>query len=319
MIYLDNVSALRLWEASLTGWLMRPEVCPANAPAPRLPSADELASLQDSFGRHLEKPVHVMVGQKPRRTPPNGFVASLVNPSQPLPTGSFYDAGHEVRVPCPELVFARVAQSLELEELLMVGMQLCGTYCVNPSLGETEYGLEPLTSAGKIAGYLKGLSNVRGRKHALQAACHIADGAASPREAALYLTLTLPSKLGGFELPRPVLNDPFFLDGDAQLISGKELALGDLCWQDAGLVVEYDSDLMHAHRRKQDIERRDGLESMGVHVITITTDQFDDFDRFSAQARAIRQALGLRAHDPGPGIWEKRRALHRKLRNYRPL
>ena len=123
----------------------------------------------------------------------------------------------------------------------------------------------------------------------------------------------LPTKVGGYQLPHPVMNLPMELSSDARAIAGQARAAGDLYWPDHSILVEYDSDAAHATRRSRDMERRDGLESMGIRVLTITTEQVRDFDRLDACLSLLARRLRGRSRAVPSEARERRRMLHREL------
>lgn len=319
MVYLDDISALRVWEAHAAGWPLRPTPCPTLPTSLARPSASELRSVHAAMKSTVGERLHVMVDHAERRSSLDKIEFSALDPSSPMPSGSFCDAQLNVRVPCPELCFVRLARTMTREELAMTGMMLCGTYAIDPESGKTEYDAQPLTTVSRLRDYIERMPHSSGRRVAQEVARHLADGSASPRESALYLSLTLPTMLGGFQLPKPTLNSPVHLDEDAQRISGQSFAVCDLLWEDRGCAVEYDSDMMHEGRRKQDIERRNALESMGIWVLNITTGIFDDFDRLCSCVRALRRRLGLRPAKEEPATMARRRELHQTLRLFRPF
>lgn len=317
MVHLDDIPALHVLEAHATGWLGEPEPCPVTALGNSCPSHEELQDARDAIKHYHDGPLSIMVSSQTSRNHGLPATISVLDLSQPLPRGSFLEAMPGVRVPCPELCFVRLARILKREQLLMLGMSLCGTYAANPVTHKIEYGLQPLTTADRLQSYIERLPRTKGKQQALEAARALANGSASPRESALYLVLTLPTRLGGFQLPRPVLNDPQALDADARSIAAKEGVFCDLLWAKQRFAVEYDSDEFHSLTRREDIERRNALESMGIRVLSITTSIFNDFDRLAACVRTLRKRLGLRVKPEEGHVTQRRRRLHRILRDMR--
>ena len=97
-----------------------------------------------------------------------------------------------------------------------------------------------------------------------RAAPWILDNAASPREAALALLMTLPNHLGGYHFARPRLNHSIELTGAARPLSRKEYYVADVCWPAQRLILEYDSDERHltSEKLQEDAVKRMTLQAM---------------------------------------------------------
>ena len=139
------------------------------------------------------------------------------------------------------------------------------TFCQRP----------PLVSIGRLRRYAELARGFYGRGRALRALKYVVPGSASPMETALVMLLCLPCSLGGYGLPLPVMNHHVGQNMPRDSIAGKEYYVCDLYWPDAGLDVEYDSDLCHTgpDRIADDSARRDALKELGVDVITVTWQQ----------------------------------------------
>ena len=319
MMILDDISSLQIWRAASTGYMELPAPCGVRTAENAFVSRDALARVRDSLGRYLGDCVHVVVGQASRRFQLRGCECRLLDTSRRLPPGSFSEINQDLLVLSPALCFARLATRVDFPQLLRVGMELCGTYRKNPVSGETEYGAEPLLAAVDLREYIEQLPRVVGKGKALRAARYLADAAASPREAALCLLVVLPTKLGGYGLPAPVLNPVLRLGEREELISGQSQASCDLFWPDRGVAVEYDSDEFHTNTRAADAERRDGLEAMGYRVMTITTDQFGQFRRLDACLSALRGHLGLKSRPVSEAVRAARAVLYQDLKRPRGI
>ena len=127
------------------------------------------------------------------------------------------------------------------------------------------------------------------------------DGAASPMEAKLALLLSLPTRLGGFGLPRPQLNRPFALSPEAQLVYPHTPCRLDLSWPGTDLDVEYDgsgdehSGDMHA----KDVARLAALRLDGVDVLVLAKQQVYDPRAFAQMVQVIAGKLGGRIGQVG--------------------
>lgn len=89
----------------------------------------------------------------------------------------------------------------------------------------------------------------------------------------------------------------------------------DLLWRSSGVAVEYDSDSYHANaeRIERDALRRDLLEHMGIHVLTVTRRRFSSLTMLEEFAYELRRALGVRFRTLTPKQEHARHALHAAL------
>ena len=81
---------------------------------------------------------------------------------------------------------------------------------------------------------------------------------------------------------------------EAYEISGKRSFRCDLCWPDAKIDVEYQSDSEHRgeSRRIDDSRRTNALMSMGWHVIGVTNSEASSLSSLSTIAGSVRRRLG---------------------------
>ncbi len=190
----------------------------------------------------------------------------------------------------PELTFVQMANLLDEEQLLFLGMELCGRFGIDDGLF-----LRPQTiTPGMLVAQAQELPGVHGRSKALAIAPRIIAGAASPMEIALALILCIPREQGGYGLPRPELNHMLPVEGSARLIWSEDHITPDLLWADAKLAIEYDSELHHtaAERIAHDALRRNVLQELGYRVITVTTQHLRTPLQIERVARAVALALG---------------------------
>ena len=128
------------------------------------------------------------------------------------------------------------------------------------------------------------------------------------------LTFCLPSRWGGFNLPKAALNYQIPLRARAARMARARYVLCDLCWPEHGLAVEYDSEEHHALSRAKDLDRVRALGLMGISVETVTTSQANDFVRLSGCVAALRRHMGLRSRPVPRDVDDRRFTLHRRLR-----
>ena len=224
-----------------------------------------------------------------------------------LPPYSFLRLGDDAYVPTPELTFLLMAHYLDVHELIALGMELCGHYrLVGASTdnvlasNRTLYGQNPLTTPRRIAALLDHAEGFHGLKLARRAFSYLVAGSASPMETALYMLLCLPRNLGGYGLPRPVLNVRRRVTVLAGSFTLSRTLVPDLFWPAAMLDVEYDSEEFHASTEclLKGARRTLALRSMNVEVISVTKDVVHDEDSFDGLVRLIAKALGVRLRRP---------------------
>lgn len=235
-------------------------------------------------------PLQTIVGAKSGRVT-RRFVHSRICAS--VPDQSMVDAGEGFLAPCPEYCFMQMARTLHLVELVVLGFELCGTYVVMPG-GKTVYGKPSLTTVAKLRSFVEAARGP-GRPAALRAVAFVQDGSASPMETMLAMMLCMPVRLGGFGLPRPSLNHPVSVGGRRR--GGVRYA--DVCWPEAGLICEYDSDEFHPDRQYgNDAQRRNELRFAGYSVIEVRKTQVLYYEPFFAMARDVASVLGKRLRLP---------------------
>ena len=211
------------------------------------------------------------------------------------PVGSFVRVAPSVFLSCPELSFLQMASVLSFNELILYGCELCAGF-VRSSFSET--GLverTALTNLKLLKKYVSRMTGVKGARAAQRSLAFINENAASPREIALALLLSLPYRYGGYGLPAPKLNERIEIAADDALFASKSFYRADLLWADQKLVVEYDSNL-HASPGSiaNDACRRNALLAMGYTVITVTNDQIKSTIETYKVAKLIARLLKKR-------------------------
>ena len=229
-----------------------------------------------------------------------------------FPRDALVPAGEKSFVVSPECCFLQMAQRLDFHHLVLLGMELCGFYCIDPTAEEGFARREvALTSCERIRDFLAENEGARGRRAAETALRYVADGAASPMESAIYLLLCLPYKRGGYGLPRPMLNYPLELTENALKISKGLPCWGDICWPTPKLDLEYLGESGHEGKGNMLSDRRRTLaiEEAGYEVIEITKEQATDLATFDIIARRVAAKLGKRLDKAKCGLTPERRAL----------
>lgn len=234
-----------------------------------------------------------------------------------LPPGAFW----KIREPnlysvSPELMFAQLSKSISIVDLCMIGMELCGSYGM-PYAGEQPLAdRDPLTTPERIRRTLDELGGYGPRSKAGQALACIAPNSASPMESRLFLALCAPRRMGGLNLPRPVLNPPIAISRSQQQLLGKGHLECDLYWPEHKFALEYES--REHHGQVDDYEatmaRNAVLQMKGITVISLTARSVYDYDRLMATAREVKAILGVRHRTEGAVMQAKTQSFLRQLR-----
>lgn len=208
------------------------------------------------------------------------------------------------RLILPEYLFLQMAETMNFLDLLLLGFELCGTYFCGQgidafaSTSTASPRHKPFTRANKIARFLDSdvASQTKGIAQATLASKSLLDNSDSPRESTLALMLTLPRRLGGYALPRPLLNQRINIPRSSSQLIRNDHFRCDLLWPKEGLAIEYDSDLHHVDAQKiaKDASRRDALALLGIQVITVTNKQFASMNEMDKVAHAVAKTLGIR-------------------------
>lgn len=231
---------------------------------------------------------------------------------------AFRKVSKSIYVSSPEFVFLQMARSLDLPRLTALGMELCGTYRrnvvafipgTNSTTYVTEYHQQPLTTPRRLKGFLTTMQSAPGCSKALKALEYVLPNSASPIESALYLLLCLPRRLGGYALPKPILNPSITLTKAGGRHTFRSHAKPDLYWKAERIDLEYNSDEFHDESsRAIDSMRRKALEHMRVEVIELTHDELYSTSLFHETALRIAKRLGKRIRSEDEGDFRAKRA-----------
>lgn len=253
----------------------------------------------------------------------------------------------------PELCFLQMAEELEFHDLVLLGLELCGSYSMkyrHEPIGKSELrfdfeapkGLalswfdaaledgaasdsrltesgfypdrQPLTNLAHLERFLERCQGFHGVKKAREALKWVLDNSASPMESKLFLLLCLPRAKGGYGLPLPVLNGRADPKAGRDWRAEKSFYKCDLSWGN-GVVVEYESNLWHSGKEEleKDSIRRNDLVYMGNTVICVTAGQVYSKTKMDKVAALLRKKLGLRVNEPQYDFVARQRELRRKL------
>ncbi len=256
--------------------------------------------------------VHILASESGRRSQVRGVVSHVW--SAPLPSALLREVQPGLLCVGPELCYAQMASALEPVDLVQLGNELLGTWTPYPP---SPYGIverHPLTDANRIRGALGQIGSGRGIARAYHCLGLLTPGSASPMESRLAMYFTLPRSMGGYALPAPRLNKTFDRDGRIAT-PDKRAYRGDLCWPEAGVVIEYDSDAAHTgpQRIADDTRRRNTLAERGITVVGITWRQVRSIDELDRVAHIVARLLGHRIRERRTDQEALRASLHERL------
>jgi len=272
-------------------------------------TVQELVELDETAQRwlaHSGDPVHVFVAARTKGTITKHLTTHVFG--QPAPHGSFLDLGHGVCMCAPHFMFMQMAAQVDLVDAVRIGMELCGAYSqwrLEPGImgdpyyrehSETQactFELPPVMKSNRAEAFVARQSALRGSVGARTALKWVVDNSASPMETAVYLLLCLPKRLGGYGLPKPILNPKLIISTP----DGTKERYPDLYWIGASIDVEYNSDLSHSGEwaRYRDSKREVELTVANVRVLPLTRRQLMNASEFDTFAQGLRKMLGIRS------------------------
>lgn len=222
----------------------------------------------------------------------------------------------------PELTFLQMARELDFDLLILYGYELCG-YFARTSQDPGFVNCPALTSTQGIGEYLDRLEALRrgraegmpwGLGPARRALRHVSDHAASPEEAVVSTTLTLPCRLGGYGLPPAALNERVRLSAEAARLFGIDSFVCDLSWDDGKRVLEYQgSQHKLRSRRAYDMRKGNVLVADGRAVVEMDRSMLSQQGTMDEVAKSVTRLLGLAWRAPGTKLATRRARFRNKL------
>ena len=237
-----------------------------------------------------------------------------------LPGKPFIKIGSGFCIAGPELLFVDAAATMSFPQLLLLGMELCGTYSFRQSYPVTArpvYQVEPVTSAQKIKDSIERFkgNRIRGMGEAKRAAAFLMDGSASPMESVLALMLRLPISRGGAGLGVPKINATVPVGERYRKFTSVRQFHPDIFFESLPLDIEYESEEFHPEygdwdaldadsrdalfeKSKRDKQRMRLIQTMGIRVFQATYDDFKTdaaFDLFLEQLLMQMESISGRS------------------------
>ena len=230
--------------------------------------------------------------------------------------GSFRKLRQGLFVSTPERCYIELAQMLDLDELVLLGFELCGFYVFVPN-GNDDYTeiSAPLTNVGKLKHEVSLYSGVPGIAKAREALRWVLDCSRSPMETISEQRLVRQVRIGGYRVKIPQSNAPFKLGSTAAKMAGRDSFTCDLLWPEERVVLEYDSKEHHSdpEQAAYDAERASIIEYDGGNLISVTPRIEQSIERFDAMAQRLFKLLGIRYRKPTAEQMSKKLELRRKL------
>lgn len=277
-----------------------------------LPSSWIAKSIEDA--QNGEGPLEVLVGMRPGVRSSRHIQRHQCQLH--LPRNAFFEMAPGVWVSSPELVFVQMASQLEYGALLALGYELCGCYPLEKGQGFQVRC--PLTTPERLVAFTGQLSGARAAKLARSAAQQVRRKSASVMETEVAITVLTSRRRGGLGLPSAKLNEPHRLSETGQRIARQKSVVGDICWWDKGVVVEYDGQESHAGRDAQirDSRRRDALLAEGIDATTVTSSQFANVYEFSTLMSEVSRKVGKAFRGWKQGQIEAHMKLRQDVRSF---
>lgn len=213
----------------------------------------------------------------------------------PVVSGMFCKIDKDAYITSPEMTFVQLATKLEFIDLVLLGMELCGTYAPCPFADRFDE-RPAVTTRNRLLRFCQRAGGVRGSARAAKALRWVVDGSNSPAETALVLFLCLPVRLGGYGFGWPDMNPVTSLGKRASNMFGNPTMRCDLHWVAKRVAIEYDSDQEHlsSQSASRDARRRNVLGYKDVTVITVRKPMIASPSAFDDIVRQLARALGRR-------------------------
>ena len=327
-IYLGHTTARRILESKLVLDLDRSLYAgPINCQSGKREVKSVLQSaFKDASGAAIQNPLYakpgealdLIVSDQNEKRHWNGVRCHVFH--EELPSRSFWLLEEGVFVACPELCLLQLASTLSLVDTIKVAMSFCGIYkLVGDTISKSIFDRAPIMTVDSALSYLDCVGEVPGVLNERKALQYVLPNSGSPMETRMVLPFYLPKRMGGYGLPRPVMNKQIPIDDVAREIAGvpswQHSFAGDAVWTNLKtedeVVFEFQSKENHDNETAygSDYARQLALESLGHKVHFVTKEQLRSPEQMAELARCIVRETGMRL-DPAVFITtDKRRRL----------
>lgn len=253
---LSHISAARFWDAFGSTDVPARSLSISSALRPPSASSLELVGNLGIFPNNED--IHVLVSkQADRRSFRN---LSCHSCDRAFPNGSFFEITPGVAVCSPELTYVQMANRLNMPQLSLFAMMLCGIYARDVNATEEVcqsgpvprvqrrrrlYLRRPVASPQSLRMFAQEIASFPGSRRGLAALEFVLPCSLSPMESIAALCLTLPPRYGGYSFPHPFLNYPVYVDEaitpDVRKFNGSQ-PMGGALGRGSGKRVRYDED-----------------------------------------------------------------------------
>lgn len=292
--YIVGSSALYCWRRDLRANHAIGDFCKGTF-SDCIADADSLDALRLSAFDFGPEPLHLMVPSVEMRIRRKRYYSSVW--SGRLPAEAFCNHSARACIASPEFCLFQAALCLSRAQLIELCMELCGRYALvldaDRGFVSRDYALATRESVTRLTDAMRGTNCSSQLAHALE---HVVEGSRSPMETREYLLMCLPKNMGGFGLPRPLMNGRVKLTKAEQKKAMRQHFECDLLWPEQRVVIEYDGHDDHASRidRARDAMKRDVLVAKGYTVFVVTGAQIMDELLFEGVVRDVARAIGYR-------------------------
>ena len=206
-----------------------------------------------------------------------------------LPRRALIRLSKYVYIVSPELLFLDLARddSISIEDLAIIGFELCGTYLLDDSwdgLTQTE---AALTSTVKLERFIRTNKGFSGAKRAARALRLVYDKSNSPMETVLAALVTFPRQMGGFGI------GPIAMNQEVETADGTKWV--DLLIKGANVGLEYKGRDTHPPEQTQrDDRRQNRLVGSGITILNVWYEDLAELHLLNQLHADIVKAMGKR-------------------------
>lgn len=259
--------------------------------------------------------------------------------------GHFAPITDDVSVASPAFALQQIAARASRTRTLMIASELCGSFaiydapppirlmlqkladrnrlpvrggwepCLNKGRITNLWTREPLLSPEELAVQAEKSKGARGATKLSETAVLVKPNAASPLEVQTGLLLGLSRRMGGEGFCGFEFNKKLNFTHEARIISQRSHCYCDLYWEEAGLDLECQSNMIHGNSRSyiSDFDRATALSQMGIDVLFASSAVLGNPQRFDALAQTIGRKLGCERRPKTPKQIEANRRLRQEL------
>ena len=303
-VYLGFETAWEYWRAVGSGIAPWPQWTDVRGVSGETNLDAEIIAANPKFRRVDRAPTHVLVSSRNKHHCTHQVRRHAC--TQMLPAGSFFRIFDDVLIASPALCLLQAAQRSKPTEMLPfleLCMEFLGGYSLCEGIPRGFMRHQPFLDMNTLVSFAGQLPpRTRGMVMLEKALRLVRHNSWSPRETSSFLMLTLPVKLGGYGLPKPVLNFPV-------PHSPQPLFL-DLYWEGTSAAFEYDgSDHLDPQKVAEDKARRNLLAALGYRIIVVEKSHLENIRLLNQQIALLAGMIGTELEEASPKELDARRNL----------